>query len=96
PCDASTSRRRPGHHRLSRSTARVPSAPPPSRRQDLTDLHPWAARSTKGPVDSQPDLRRAVEVRGIHHRAIHSFRASKSGETLPKFRQKSKGNLKRI
>ncbi|BBH05680.1 hypothetical protein Prudu_017141, partial [Prunus dulcis] len=23
------------------------------------------------------DLRRAVEVRGIHHRAIHSFRASK-------------------
>ncbi|BBG94028.1 hypothetical protein Prudu_002214 [Prunus dulcis] len=23
---------------------------------------------------------RAVEVRGIHHRAIHSFRASKSGE----------------
>ncbi|BBH00772.1 hypothetical protein Prudu_010846 [Prunus dulcis] len=28
------------------------------------------------------DLRRAVEVRGIHHRAIHSFRASKSGENF--------------
>ncbi|BBG96566.1 N-terminal nucleophile aminohydrolases superfamily protein, partial [Prunus dulcis] len=33
---------------------------------------------------------RAVEVRGIHHRATHSLRASKSGETLPNFRQKSK------
>ncbi|BBN67495.1 pyrimidine 2 [Prunus dulcis] len=46
----------------------------------------------------------AVEVRGIHHRAIHSFRASRqvknfgigqnTGETLLKFRQKSKENLK--
>ncbi|BBH06010.1 syntaxin of plants 71 [Prunus dulcis] len=50
-------------------------------------------------------MTRAVEVRGIHHRAIHSFRFIKwknfgfgqnTGETLPNFRQKSKGNLKRI
>ncbi|BBG92970.1 hypothetical protein Prudu_000850, partial [Prunus dulcis] len=46
---------------------------------------------------------RAVEGRGIHHRANHSFRAKvKSfgvgqniGETLPNFRQKSKENLKK-
>ncbi|BBN68827.1 hypothetical protein Prudu_595S000300, partial [Prunus dulcis] len=30
----------------------------------------------------------AIEVRGIHHRASHSFRTTK--ETLPNFRQKSK------
>ncbi|BBH05499.1 hypothetical protein Prudu_016902 [Prunus dulcis] len=45
-----------------------------------------------------------VEVHRIHHRATHSLRASKSGEkfwigqntgeTLPNFRQKSKGILK--
>ncbi|BBG99451.1 hypothetical protein Prudu_009151 [Prunus dulcis] len=46
-----------------------------------------------------------VEVHRIHHRATHSLRASKSGrvksfgigqntgETLPNFRQKSKGIL---
>ncbi|BBH07114.1 hypothetical protein Prudu_018952 [Prunus dulcis] len=54
----------------------------------------------------QPVFRpQAVEVCGIHHRAIHSFRASKPGEnfgisqkyreTLPNFRQKSKEILKR-
>ncbi|BBG97302.1 F-box family protein with DUF295 [Prunus dulcis] len=36
----------------------------------------------------------AIEVRGIHHRASQSFRTTK--ETLPNFRQKSKGILKRI
>ncbi|BBH05004.1 hypothetical protein Prudu_016276, partial [Prunus dulcis] len=56
--------------------------------------------------DCKRDLRRvkAVEVRGIHHRANHSFRAKvknfgigqNTGETLPKFRQKSKGILKKI
>ncbi|BBH02496.1 hypothetical protein Prudu_013078, partial [Prunus dulcis] len=35
--------------------------------------------STKVRSTRSRDLRRAVEVRGIHHRAIHSFRASKSG-----------------
>ncbi|BBH00167.1 hypothetical protein Prudu_010090, partial [Prunus dulcis] len=46
---------------------------------------------------------RAVEGRGIHHRANHSFRAKvksfgvgqNTGETLPNFRQKSKENLKK-
>ncbi|BBN69835.1 hypothetical protein Prudu_1185S000200, partial [Prunus dulcis] len=134
PCARSTSRRRPGHHRPSRSPSWVPSGPPPSRRQDLTDLHPGAAliwpenhvfrrrflqatrtssskfsfvsppnRSSKAPgarQDCKRDLRRvkAVEVRGIHHRANHSLRAKvknfgigqNTGETLPKFRQKSK------
>ncbi|BBG97385.1 F-box family protein with DUF295 [Prunus dulcis] len=46
----------------------------------------------------------ALEVRGIHHRANHSFRAKvksfgdgqNTGETLPNFRQKSTKILKRI
>ncbi|BBN67816.1 RNA-dependent RNA polymerase family protein, partial [Prunus dulcis] len=46
---------------------------------------------------------RAVEVRGIHHRANYSFRtkveifgiSQNTGETLPNFRQKSKEILKR-
>ncbi|BBN67521.1 hypothetical protein Prudu_102S001700, partial [Prunus dulcis] len=48
---------------------------------------------------------RAIEVRGIHHRAILSFHVSNqvenfgisqnTGETLPNFRQKSKEILKR-
>ncbi|BBH03718.1 hypothetical protein Prudu_014665, partial [Prunus dulcis] len=56
--------------------------------------------------DCKRDLRRVktVEVRGIHHRANYSFRTKvkifgigqNTGETLPKFRQKSKRNLKRI
>ncbi|BBN68728.1 hypothetical protein Prudu_550S000700, partial [Prunus dulcis] len=126
PCARSTSRRRPGHHRPSRSQARVPSAPPPSRQQDLTDLHPGAAlswpenhvfrrrflrshpnfqnnqapevqstcrrdfrRNNQAPeVQStcRRDFRRAIEVRGIHHRAIHSFRASGEFWDWPKYR----------
>ncbi|BBG93934.1 hypothetical protein Prudu_002090, partial [Prunus dulcis] len=52
---------------------------------------------------SMRKLQRAVEGRGIHHRANHSFRAKvksfgvgqNTGETLPNFRQKSKENLKK-
>ncbi|BBG92816.1 hypothetical protein Prudu_471S000200 [Prunus dulcis] len=54
----------------------------------------------------QPVFRpQAIEVRGIHHRAILSFHVSNqvenfgisqtTGETLPNFRQKSKEILKR-
>ncbi|BBN67652.1 hypothetical protein Prudu_145S000300 [Prunus dulcis] len=122
----------------SRSPPWVPSGPPPSRRQDLTDLHPGAAlswpenhvfrrrflrshpnfqlkfsfvsppnrSSTRSPTGHRRELQEVVEVHRIHHRATHSLRASKSGrvksfgigkntgETLPNFRQKSKGILK--
>ncbi|BBN67610.1 hypothetical protein Prudu_128S000700, partial [Prunus dulcis] len=113
PHDLLTSKRRPGHHRPSRSPARVPSGPPPSRRQDLTDLHPGATLSwpknhvfrrrfvrihpnfqlkfsfvsppNRSSKALEPDRTaketfkgsKAVEVRRIHHRAIHSFRVSK-------------------
>ncbi|BBN68769.1 hypothetical protein Prudu_568S000200, partial [Prunus dulcis] len=65
------------------------------------DRAPGTRQNCKG------DLRRvaAIEVRGIHHRAILSFHVSNqvenfgisqnTGETLPNFRQKSKEILKR-
>ncbi|BBG94896.1 hypothetical protein Prudu_003289, partial [Prunus dulcis] len=45
PCDPSPSRRRPGHHRPTRSPPWVPSGPPPCRRHNLTNLHLRAALS---------------------------------------------------
>ncbi|BBG99290.1 pyrimidine 2, partial [Prunus dulcis] len=44
-CARSTSRRRPGHHRPSRSPPWVPTGPPPCRCHNLTNLHPGAALS---------------------------------------------------
>ncbi|BBH06853.1 Protein kinase superfamily protein, partial [Prunus dulcis] len=96
PCARSTSRRRPGHHRPSRSPPWVPSGPPPCRRQDLTDLNPGAALSwpenhAQGArQDNRRDLHEAIEIRGIHHRAIRSFRAIKvKGSFVPDIRQVS-------
>ncbi|BBG97027.1 hypothetical protein Prudu_006017, partial [Prunus dulcis] len=80
-----------------------PEQPPPQGRPELAGKPCFPAEVPSKP----PELRaqnspsflhqidRAVEVCGIHHRAIHSFRASKPGETLPNFRQKSKEILKR-
>ncbi|BBN67403.1 hypothetical protein Prudu_67S000100, partial [Prunus dulcis] len=39
------SKRRPGHHRPSRSPPWVPTGPPPCRHHNLTDLNPGAALS---------------------------------------------------
>ncbi|BBH02840.1 DNAse I-like superfamily protein, partial [Prunus dulcis] len=44
--------------------------------------------------DQHEKLQRAVEGRGIHHRANHNFRAK--GRLCRIFRQKSKENLKEI
>ncbi|BBH02772.1 hypothetical protein Prudu_013447, partial [Prunus dulcis] len=56
-------------------------------------------------IEKGPSRVEAVDVRGIHHRATHNLRASSqvksfgngqnTGETLPNFRQKSKGILKK-
>ncbi|BBH05452.1 hypothetical protein Prudu_016836 [Prunus dulcis] len=63
-------------------------------------MHAPEVRSTRS-----RDLRKAVGVRGIHHRGhsklprhhVKNFGIGQNtGETLPKFRQKSKENLKRI
>ncbi|BBN69029.1 hypothetical protein Prudu_706S000100, partial [Prunus dulcis] len=80
------------------------TGPPSCLRHNLTDLNPGAALSwpENHASEVQPismrKLQRAVEGRGIHHRANHSFRAKvksfgvgqNTGETLPNFRQKSK------
>ncbi|BBG96974.1 hypothetical protein Prudu_005950, partial [Prunus dulcis] len=60
----------------------------PNRSSKASEVQPISMRK----------LQRAVEGRGIHHRANHSFRAKvksfgvgqNTGETLPNFRQKSK------
>ncbi|BBG92772.1 hypothetical protein Prudu_000599, partial [Prunus dulcis] len=67
------------------SSSKFSFVSPPNRSSKASEVQPTSRRN----------LQRAVEVCGIHHRAIHSFRASKPGETLPNFRQKSKEILKR-
>ncbi|BBG96667.1 hypothetical protein Prudu_005531 [Prunus dulcis] len=81
--------------------AEVPSKPPELPAQNspsflhqidrrFTDLLFMGNQASEVQPTSRRNLQRAVEVCGIHHRAIHSFRVSKPGETLPNFRQKSK------
>ncbi|BBN69219.1 AP2/B3-like transcriptional factor family protein, partial [Prunus dulcis] len=124
-CDPSPSKRRPGHHRPSRSPPWVPSGPPPCRRRNLANLHPGAALSwpeNRRFIDllfmdnqasevqpiSRRNLQRAKLARTIcrrsaqdpppghsklPHRHVKIFGISQNrGETLPKFRQKSKGS----
>ncbi|BBN69827.1 hypothetical protein Prudu_1179S000200, partial [Prunus dulcis] len=64
------------------------------------------SKSPELPAQNSPSflhqIDRAVEARGIHHWANYSFRTKvksfgigqNTGETLPNFRQKSKGILK--
>ncbi|BBH02345.1 hypothetical protein Prudu_012883, partial [Prunus dulcis] len=82
----------------------VPAKPPElPARNSPSFLHQIDRASEVQPI-SMRKLQRAVEVRGIHHRANHSFRAKvkrfgngqNTGETLPNFRQKSTEILKRI
>ncbi|BBH00093.1 aldose 1-epimerase family protein, partial [Prunus dulcis] len=77
----------------------VPAKPPElPARNSPSFLHQIDRASEVQPI-SVRKLQRAVEGRGIHHRANHSFRAKvksfgigqNTGETLPNFRQKSKG-----
>ncbi|BBG93477.1 hypothetical protein Prudu_001496, partial [Prunus dulcis] len=81
----------------------VPAKPPElPARNSPSFLHQIDRASEVQPI-SMRKLQRAVEGRGIHHRANHSFRAKvksfgvgqNTGETLPNFRQKSKENLKK-
>ncbi|BBN69425.1 hypothetical protein Prudu_938S000200, partial [Prunus dulcis] len=76
----------------------VPAKPPElPARNSPSFLHQIDRASEVQPI-SMRKLQRAVEGRGIHHRANHSFRAKvksfgvgqNTGETLPNFRQKSK------
>ncbi|BBN68838.1 hypothetical protein Prudu_602S000200, partial [Prunus dulcis] len=77
----------------------------PRGRPELAGKSCFPTEASEVQPISMRKLQRAIEVRGIHHRASQSFRTTKwkkfgfgqiTGETLPKFRQKSKGEFKRI
>ncbi|BBG93120.1 cyclic nucleotide gated channel 1, partial [Prunus dulcis] len=84
-----------------------PDRPPPLGRPELI-----GKPCTRSPANPQEDLRRVQLARTSSHRStrdpppghsklprhhVENFGIGQNtGETLPKFRQKSKGNLKRI
>ncbi|BBH03119.1 hypothetical protein Prudu_013892, partial [Prunus dulcis] len=88
------------------ATARPPQAEPISAVGTIGSASVSPSRPDRPQPRGRPELpeNHGVEVRGIHHRANHSFRAKvenfgigqNTGETLPKFRQKFKGILKKI
>ncbi|BBH05556.1 hypothetical protein Prudu_016984, partial [Prunus dulcis] len=57
--------------------AEVPSKPPELPAQNSPSFLHQIDRASEVQPTSRRNLQRAVEVCGIHHRAIHSFRASK-------------------
>ncbi|BBN69987.1 hypothetical protein Prudu_1319S000100, partial [Prunus dulcis] len=62
--------------------AEVPSKPPELPAQNSPSFLHQIDRASEVQPTSRRNLQRAVEVCGIHHRAIHSFRASKPGENF--------------
>ncbi|BBH09050.1 hypothetical protein Prudu_021446, partial [Prunus dulcis] len=54
-----------------------PDQPPPVGRPELIGKPCFPTEASEAQPTSRRNLQRAVEVRGIHHRAIHSFRAIK-------------------
>ncbi|BBH05385.1 hypothetical protein Prudu_016753, partial [Prunus dulcis] len=106
------SNRSPGHHTWGRSPGPVPNEPrhdgeqpPTQRRRCRGRSRPEIAMEADDFSSVSPPNRssKAIEVRGIHHRASHSFAPPSkvedfgygqiTGETLPNFRQKSEENL---
>ncbi|BBH09541.1 hypothetical protein Prudu_022065, partial [Prunus dulcis] len=71
-----------------------PDQPPPVGRPELIGKPCFPTEASEAQPTSRRNLQRAVEVRGIHHRAIHSFRAIKgdsaeiSAEVEEKFEKK--------